>query len=633
MRLLSVLYCPAAVCGLIFGGSVPSSNAAEGIPPLKAVRFTARPGIDGALGDSAWKTAARSAVPGGGDAQTAVAFLGYDARHIYVAFNCRAAGPEGIEDTDRITFSLNPFATGRSQDEYRFTVTANGERQTRAALLHSQPTEPQDAWQAAVKRTKEGWTAEMAIPWEKIAYPGEGKPVTMAVGFTRGVAGSEGTAPCQWVSVRPNRPSTSMTTARPPVTILSYTAPKNTAAVLTRTGGGTAGTTGTGRLEARLPITPRLTLVGATSPSEDEANTDAPDIDFSYTERLTSERRPFFEEGSAYFRFQDEMRGSIFTPQRIPRFDSALKLYGNPGGTSSVGILRALGRERRDTAMQWRETVAPGAALSFGYVNRDDKKTNSGVWQVQGSFSGGGTRAATDRRAAPSRSSGWTSSFAYARSQDNKGRGERWNANGTYRARGVSAILRTAQTSRGFRAPSGLIPHTNVRETESTLSWGGQWQGGVVRQLSLSSTYYDAKRLDGSFYRRYQMHSANAALSGGLTVRASTRPEQFGKFHDNILSLQVSYAKLGPFQNLGLRYSEGARRGSAYRFVSPTASLRLNSKMTLAISHQMARHVKNSDLLSATLNYSLGNRQNLALRFSQRNGDNAYYLSLRQGRW
>ena len=56
-------------------------------------------------------------------------------------------------------------------------------------------------------------------------------------------------------------------------------------------------------------------------------------INFSYTEKLLTDRRPFFAEGSGFLPYQD-----LFYSRRIGAFDGGLKVVGKQGDTT-VGLL------------------------------------------------------------------------------------------------------------------------------------------------------------------------------------------------------------------------------------------------------------------------------------------------------
>ncbi len=273
-------------------------------------------------------------------------------------------------------------------------------------------------------------------------------------------------------------------------------------------------------------------------------------------------------------------------------------------------------------ALQWRETLSPKASLSFGYVRRDDAKADNSVWQLQGE----------------TRSAGWEGRWSYARSQDKSrsgkrekvSTGEHWNLKGGYAKSGFRAGLRYGQTSPGFVVRNGLVSSTDVREMSARLSYGREWKAGPVRQLGVSTVAYRATRPDKSFYRRNQTHSLAARTAGGLNLRLSYRAEQFQQYRDHVTSVGLIWPASGPFQNLGLRYSFGTRRGSAYQFLSPVVSCRLGGKLAMSASSQLVRHSKNSDLETLALNYNLGNRQSLGIRVEHRNNDTRWLLAFRQ---
>jgi hypothetical protein len=372
------------------------------------------------------------------------------------------------------------------------------------------------------------------------------------------------------------------------------------------------------RLEARFQITPQLTLVGATNPDAEIIDSDVPDLDFSYTEKLRGERRSFFRYGDDYFGSLSEGEGDsgarLFTPQRVPHFDTGFKLYGQMRPSSNLGVMALFSGSRRDTALQWRETLSPKASLSFGYVGRDDDRAHNRVWQMQGDAQSGG----------------WEGRLSYARSQDKKGDGDRWDVSGGYKKNGFRARLHYGQTSPEFVARNGLVPYTDVRELSGQLSYGCQWQTGAVRQLSVFTGAYEATRLDNAFYRRYQTHGLTTRMASGLSLRLNYRTERFQRHHDHVTSVGLIFPGAGPFATLGVRYGLGTRRGSAYRFFAPVVSCRLGPKLTAGLSSQTVRHTKNNELKTVSLNYDLGNRQSLGIRVEHRGSDTSWLLAYRQ---
>ncbi len=110
--------------------------------------------------------------------------VAYDAQTLYVAWEVdetgladqtravlRRDGP--VYQDDHVRLALDPHRTGRNT--YNFDINANG---ARLDFLFENNITIRGAWnidwQAATDRHENGWTAEMAIPFRNLSYPGNG---------------------------------------------------------------------------------------------------------------------------------------------------------------------------------------------------------------------------------------------------------------------------------------------------------------------------------------------------------------------------------------------------------------------------------------------------------------------------
>jgi hypothetical protein len=100
------------------------------------------PVIDGDLSDPCWQSAPRAdrftdALYGSLPPDQTVAHLGYDNRHIYVAFHAFDSQPQAIiaretkrgvrpRGDDTVTFHLDPFHTHRGSDRSLFVMNPRG---------------------------------------------------------------------------------------------------------------------------------------------------------------------------------------------------------------------------------------------------------------------------------------------------------------------------------------------------------------------------------------------------------------------------------------------------------------------------------------------------------------------------
>jgi hypothetical protein len=160
---------------------IPPEKAA----PMRVVRFEAPPVIDGILNDEIWKSAAEfkdfiQIGPGDNIAPSrpTVAYLGYDAKTLYIAFHC-------FDEKDKVRATVARRDNIFGEDNVRvFLDTFNDQR--RAYVLGFNPfgvqqdgilTEGQGidynfdiVMESKGVITEDGWTVEVAIPFKSLRY-------------------------------------------------------------------------------------------------------------------------------------------------------------------------------------------------------------------------------------------------------------------------------------------------------------------------------------------------------------------------------------------------------------------------------------------------------------------------------
>ncbi len=173
------------ISAAIFLLSIPCAWAAT--PSISPHRDPAPIHIDGRLDEPAWRTAGLVAdlvqqdpVPGAPTPYRTEVLLLIDPAGLTVGFRCHDPQPSGIavhtlqrdgsiRGDDSVALVLDTFADGRRG--YYFRVNAAGARQD--GLI----TGPEDAsldwdgvWDAAARRTPDGWTAEIRIPAQTLRF-------------------------------------------------------------------------------------------------------------------------------------------------------------------------------------------------------------------------------------------------------------------------------------------------------------------------------------------------------------------------------------------------------------------------------------------------------------------------------
>src|SRR5438093_4385532 len=167
----------------------PSPEGGVSKREIPAIRIKIPPRIDGDLSDPAWQQAAklerftdRLTVKPAPD-QT-IAYLGYDDQNIYVAFHAFDRQPKGIvarqtkrgsplnnAGDDFVVIGLDLYDSHQENDLNAFFVNPLGTQYAQLAGGRATKLEWEGKWQAAARIGRDGWTAEMAIPWAILNHP------------------------------------------------------------------------------------------------------------------------------------------------------------------------------------------------------------------------------------------------------------------------------------------------------------------------------------------------------------------------------------------------------------------------------------------------------------------------------
>ncbi len=167
----------------------PMAGAGFVRPSVRAVRINATeaPTIDGDVSDPVWAKAnvidnftQKSPNPGMPATERTVVRILFDENNLYFSFYNYDSQPEAIIarsldrdgalfTSDSVAIYLDPGQTRRNA--YNFEIGASGGRTDQLELNNTQELrEWNTIWTARARRTPDGWTAEMAIPFRDLSY-------------------------------------------------------------------------------------------------------------------------------------------------------------------------------------------------------------------------------------------------------------------------------------------------------------------------------------------------------------------------------------------------------------------------------------------------------------------------------
>lgn len=191
-----------AVLGMLLALVTASSLMAQPQPSeVHIQRLTSAPVIDGNVSPEEWKEATRierwwEVSPGNNiePKVRTVAYIGYDARFLYVAYINYDPNPKAIrapyDDRDNINDStdfagviLNPSDDKKTGIEF-FSTPRGVQFDAINSDATGEDAAPDFYWDAAGKITPEGWTLEMRIPFTSLRYSA-GREQTWRILFLR----------------------------------------------------------------------------------------------------------------------------------------------------------------------------------------------------------------------------------------------------------------------------------------------------------------------------------------------------------------------------------------------------------------------------------------------------------------
>lgn len=340
---------------LIFSLISSFSLAQERSKILHIQKINQPPKIDGHLDDGCWQVIQPVSgfiqydpVNGAPATEETYVWAAYDDNYIYFAFLMKDSQPDKIwaeltprnefENNDSIMVMLDTYNDRRTS--INFTINPKGVQKNSVETI----------WKSGARIREDGWSAEMAIPFKSLRFSSAPEQI-WGVNFVRYIHRLNETD--YWTEVKRDLPLLhqmaelrGLSGIKPGhnLEIFPYAGVRSTRWEGEKDDKLAAG------VDVKYGIKPNLYLDVTASPDFSQVESDPFIYQLSPYERYFRENRPFFSEGSQYFRLATE-RGfdwstdiMLFYSRRIrdPRF--AAKISGKTGGYS-FGILGAVNKE------------------------------------------------------------------------------------------------------------------------------------------------------------------------------------------------------------------------------------------------------------------------------------------------
>jgi hypothetical protein len=556
-------------------------------PQATAIRIdgTEAPRIDGDLSDPVWQQAPaiddfhqvdpQPLAPA--TERTEVRFL-YDAGQLYVAIYCHDSEPERITANvrerdgmlprdDFVRVVLDPQLSRRNG--YAFEINPEGAR-TDALLQNNSDflVAWNMIWEGQARRVADGWTAEMALPFRGLSYPGGGgdwgldvlRQIRRKSEFVRWAATPAG-VPDLDISLAGTLRGLSDLPGGGKLDLQAYGAVR-----YGRDWGDSHYDRLLGQPSATLyyKLTSALTTTLTANTEFSDAPLDARRVNTGRFALFDPETREFFLQDAATFAFgginlDKEPNGSPFFSRRIgmvagrtTQLLGGAKLSGNAGPVS-LGILGVRTHAEDDVPAQQLSVArlstpvlresAIGVILTHGDPLGGDRSTVAGAdFRFRDSDIGAGRRLLADgfyERSVSGASTGTDSAWGMAVSLPN----EPWSFFGSYK-----------QIGRDFRPALGFVNRAGVRDAFAEIERTWRPRRGALQMIKAGLDHNTTAGVDGRLQSRssapyliidnaagdelqiavlseYEFLAESFALPGGVVVPAGEHAWWHGKAH------------------------------------------------------------------------------------------------------
>lgn len=586
------------------------------------------PKLDAVLDDPAWQAAPATDFSDthlGTLVEDQTRFwIAYDDEALYAAFHFLDPKPEaivaretrdnvGFDGEDRLRFYVNLFGTRQWDDFSTFAVNALGAHNTGIAGGRAAKQEWRGAWKSVAQRTGDGWIVELAIPWSILPRPsGDLGPRDITFNVERyqartqissrwsdlGRSGRmEWTGALTGVQVPP-------AAREDPLSLLWY------------------GFTGyddprlAGRLgvDARYQFSPQTTGVVSLNPDFGNIESAVTTIDFSYSEILGNETRPFFQEGAGFFMDEDSS-SRPFASQRIGGFDVGAKFFGQLNRDTKLGALATTEfGERTDAVVRLTRQFAQRTYAEFAGVTRREKGVDNTV------LGGAAAHGTGD----------WSFSGNYFKSLDRAGEGESGGANLNWFAKNYWFSSGYGFVSPDYRARNGYTSFLDQRGGWFSTGYAADWRRGAISEFEVSLNGNRYWQYDGDLFRESVSIDVDVETRSLWRIGAGHTVGRFLDNRDRRTGLQASYPMNDRFRNASLGYSWGKQGGAAYDSLEAGANWRLFGKLQLGASTEWVRRLGTETQHVFRASYDFSREESLGGRLLTRNGRTSAFLSYRK---
>ena len=609
-------------------------TTAHASTPLKAVALDAPPVIDGDLSDACWQS-----VPQIGDfcytdtgspaAEKTIAWLAYDNKNIYVAFDCKDSQPQSIRaqqkkrggdlwSDDNVTVFLDMFSEYKDSSLCYFRVNACGTQEHQVQSAETAKTEWAGDWEAASKMNADGYSVEMRIPFSILKYDARNPKIGLCFqrfcprlnqSWLAPDIGKTGdfTKFYYWEGVHPPAYKTK------PVTLL-YSVLGTGSDQNPRQFGG----------DVKHALTPGLTGLLTVNPYFGNVEQAVDSINFTYNERSLNDNRIFFQESKQYF------PGSIiYYTRRIHDIDTGLKVVGTTGDYQ-LGLMNArrFGHESYTVGEVTRQfgekkDFSVWAGGVFSQVDAGDYLTSWVTWDYKW-------------RQKENSNIDFHHSFMTTDNNPSHGTLNRYTIATDYGPRKLNVEVEHQVIDPDFTPFLGTSRDANLSSWGTRLEWWENPEKGPISYRNWSCWIARANHFDGSKFYTDISPNFNIGWRKGYSAGMYYSFYDRVPYHDKVWGINGGWNQNDLYRSGGLGFSFGRRVGGSYRYASLSQGLQISDRLSLYATSEYqkigapspAAGVGHQTVLTA--NYDINPERSIASRLILFGGKANIYFAYRQ---
>ncbi len=584
----------------------------------------APPAIDGNLDDHCWRAATHAAgfyplstvFPIAPADQTEV-WLCADKTHLYIAFRCL--------DSQAAHLVASATQRGASLDNDDFVGvdidSQNSRRNFSTFLVNPRGIQNENLeggtadnitwagdWKAAASRRADGWVCEMSIPFALLRYPRGAN--AFGIDFFR--HRSAGNTYQNWPYLPPAGSSSSgegaymhlFTGIAPP-----FLTPRPVFLPYTLASAGSLNAVREG-LDIKYPLTTTLTGVASLFPDFQTIEQDVTTINFSYTEKLLTDRRPFFAEGAGFFPYRD-----LFYSRRIGAVDGGLKVVGKQGDTT-VGLLATDTRganAQNDTVLNLQKDIGLFSYLALNTVTDSQKGLPANqVGKIEGKYgwANGPTRYFVLANHAPSyvqgHAVGASDFYQFSYRPDN----------GHVRVEADYSDIGPA-----FTSDLGFVPETDLRGASTTIQQSNHFDRGTVQDYNAGVYLEHYDHHTGGFFHSDIGPFVYVGTRSGLSYNLGYDQSRRDLFHDHVGHAAFGWATHTLYQQGSLSDDFGHQEGQGYNFLAFSQGVLVTRPFSVQLNYNRLKlGAQTSTQAIATGTYRLNATQTVGGRIVSQTG-------------